>query len=448
MGFHRFQIFCAAVTGVICLTTANGMAAAHATDCSPSSFPVNASNYQYLGLTRAANASNATACAWACCAMGPSCQVRRAPGRGLAYISHICNPSGEPGCFGGVAQVWQWAAGGDAAPMHSCWIGSARGTPNSQSGWQSFGRGFTPPAPPVPPPAGPYPIDDSVGLGMRFDGVGAISGGGATSKLLMDYDPDVASDILDYLFLPNFGASLHMLKVEIGGDADATEGAEPSHRHFKEDVGNFERGYEWWMMTEARKRNPNIKLYGLPWSFPGFLGNGSSHDFPSTNPFTDINATAEYVTEWATGALTHHNTRVDYVGESARSRCVPNYITHLMQPSFTRCVAGEWNERSSPQSYVDALRAHLDAAGFDDVQIASGPHYPGTGLSPQDCDQYEWDESRWTDEEGSVADGQSARCLARCINRVSRNHLWCNPYGDSRDRLTIHRAISRTVATH
>ncbi len=59
-------------------------------------------------------------------------------------------------------------------------------------------------------------IDDSVGLGMHFEGIGAISGGGATSKLLRDYDPKVAADVLDFLFLPNFGASLHMLKVEIG----------------------------------------------------------------------------------------------------------------------------------------------------------------------------------------------------------------------------------------
>ena len=36
-----------------------------------------------------------------------------------------------------------------------------------------------------------YTVDDSSGLGLRWEGVGAISGGGATSKLLMDYDPAV-----------------------------------------------------------------------------------------------------------------------------------------------------------------------------------------------------------------------------------------------------------------
>lgn len=59
-------------------------------------------------------------------------------------------------------------------------------------------------------------------------GVGAISGGGATTKLLMDYDPKVASDILDYLFLPNFGLNLQMLKV-------------PKPRHEKANRGMEER---------------------------------------------------------------------------------------------------------------------------------------------------------------------------------------------------------------
>jgi hypothetical protein len=47
---------------------------------------------------------------------------------------------------------------------------------------------------------------------------------------------------------------------QVGGDADATEGAEPSHMHFAGDE-NFNRGYEWWLMKEAKKRNPSIKLF-------------------------------------------------------------------------------------------------------------------------------------------------------------------------------------------
>jgi len=49
-----------------------------------------------------------------------------------------------------------------------------------------------------------------------LDGVGGLSGGGATSVLLPFYPEPARSDILDFLFKPNFGAALQILKVEIG----------------------------------------------------------------------------------------------------------------------------------------------------------------------------------------------------------------------------------------
>lgn len=45
------------------------------------------------------------------------------------------------------------------------------------------------------------------------------------------------------------------------------DGTEPSHMHYENDE-NYFRGYEWWLMKEAKKRNPNIKLIGkLLWAF-------------------------------------------------------------------------------------------------------------------------------------------------------------------------------------
>ncbi len=43
-----------------------------------------------------------------------------------------------------------------------------------------------------------------------FDGVGALSAG-ASSRLLYDYPAPQRDDILDLLFKPSFGASLHIL---------------------------------------------------------------------------------------------------------------------------------------------------------------------------------------------------------------------------------------------
>jgi galactosylceramidase len=64
-----------------------------------------------------------------------------------------------------------------------------------------------------------YTVSKATGLGKRLDGVGGLSGGGCITRLLPDYDSKWYNQIMDYLFLPGFGASLHILKVEIGGDA-------------------------------------------------------------------------------------------------------------------------------------------------------------------------------------------------------------------------------------
>uniref|UniRef100_A0A8C0IQ10 Glycosyl hydrolase family 59 catalytic domain-containing protein n=1 Tax=Chelonoidis abingdonii TaxID=106734 RepID=A0A8C0IQ10_CHEAB len=87
-------------------------------------------------------------------------------------------------------------------------------------GWALLGCawGPRPPGTAAAPFLAGYALDDSGGLGREFDGIGAVSGGGATSRLLVNYPEPYRSQILDYLFMPNFGASLHILKVEIGGD--------------------------------------------------------------------------------------------------------------------------------------------------------------------------------------------------------------------------------------
>lgn len=44
--------------------------------------------------------------------------------------------------------------------------------------------------------------------GKRFDGIGAVNGGGATSVLLKDYPEPQRSQIMDMVFKPMFGASV------------------------------------------------------------------------------------------------------------------------------------------------------------------------------------------------------------------------------------------------
>uniref|UniRef100_A0A8C3QGL8 Galactocerebrosidase n=1 Tax=Cyanoderma ruficeps TaxID=181631 RepID=A0A8C3QGL8_9PASS len=266
------------------------------------------------------------------------------------------------------------------------------------------------PAPPrvdaAPLLAATYVLDDANGLGREFDGIGAVSGGGATSRLLVNYQEPYRSQILDYLFKPNFGASLHILKVEIGGDAQSTDGTEPSHMHYENDE-NYFRGYEWWLMKEAKKRNPNIKLIGLPWAFPGWVGKGENwpYDYP------DI--TAYYIISWILGAKQYHDLDIDYVGI--------------------------WNERAFSSKYIKVLRHYLDRLGLWNVGIIAadgdwnvsnemivdpylneaievvGAHYPGTKTVPN---ALLTGKKLWSSEDYSTFnDDVGAGCWARILNQ-------------------------------
>src|SRR5271165_2846290 len=95
---------------------------------------------------------------------------------------------------------------------------------------------------------------DGSAPGKVFEGIGAVSGGGATSALLKDYPEPQRSQILDILFKPQFAASMQTLYVEVGSDGNSTQGTEPTHMRSR-DEENDSRGYEWWLMAEARRRN-------------------------------------------------------------------------------------------------------------------------------------------------------------------------------------------------
>jgi hypothetical protein len=108
--------------------------------------------------------------------------------------------------------------------------------------------------------------------GRRFEGLGALSVGAAT-RLLIDYAEPTRSQILDLLFKPNYGVALDHLNVEVGGDVNSTMGCEPSHMHAADDE-IYRRGYEWWLITEAKQRNVAIRLECLEWAVPGWIGGG------------------------------------------------------------------------------------------------------------------------------------------------------------------------------
>jgi galactosylceramidase len=182
--------------------------------------------------------------------------------------------------------------------------------------------------------------------GSTYAGIGAVSGGGATSVLLHDYVEPQRSQILDYLFKPSFGAGIQELYVEIGGDGNSTQGSEPSHEHTSTDQ-NFNRGYEWWLMEQARARNPNILLDVTAWSAPGWVGNGTFFS-PGTTT---------YLADFIAGAKSAHGLDIDYIG----------------------CR----NEKGISESFLTTFRTTLDAAGlttgihgFDNWNYNTGANSP------------------------------------------------------------------------
>jgi galactosylceramidase len=60
--------------------------------------------------------------------------------------------------------------------------------------------------------------------------------------------------------------------------------------------------------TEAKKRNPAITLYGLPWAWPAWIGGGTN------NPYHNISLPATYILNWVKGAKSVYGLDIDYVG--------------------------------------------------------------------------------------------------------------------------------------
>jgi hypothetical protein len=166
-----------------------------------------------------------------------------------------------------------------------------------------------PPPPPPPPPSIVNNISlSSANLGLRFDGIGGLAAiGGA--RLLYEYPVAVRSHILDLLFSPTGGGALyHILKIEIEGDSDSSYGSGSSFQHTASpDSMSFARGiYLPWLIQEAKRRQPEIKLYCLSWGLPHWVGrtNGSTSGVLSSQGVA-------YHRDYLLGAKRVHNISFD-----------------------------------------------------------------------------------------------------------------------------------------
>uniref|UniRef100_A0AB33K7V8 galactosylceramidase n=1 Tax=Kitasatospora sp. CMC57 TaxID=3231513 RepID=A0AB33K7V8_9ACTN len=252
---------------------------------------------------------------------------------------------------------------------------------------------------------------DGTQPGLAFDGIGAISGGGGNTRLLIDYPEPQRSQLLDYLFKPGYGASLQLLKIEIGGDTNTTDGAEASHEH-AQGVVDCNQGYEWWLAAQAKARNPGIKLYGLSWGAPGWVGGGKS-------TFFTANAIS-YVMDWM-GCAAQHGLAIDYLGGwNERGFDVPWYESlksALVSHGYgsTKVVASD----NFGWSVADSMTT--DPAFRNAVDIV-GVHYPCGYLGafkscPSTANARSLGKPLWASEHGSLDTTEGAPAVARGINR-------------------------------
>lgn len=186
--------------------------------------------------------------------------------------------------------------------------------------------------------------------GKRFDGIGVVTGGGGTSVLLKDYPEPQRSQILDLMYKPHFGASVSALYVEIPGDGNSTQGSMPSHMHTRDDL-DYSRGYLWWEMAEARKRNSKLTLDGAAWSVPGWIGDSGKLFAQShgTSRFFSQD-TADYYVKWLRGLHDVYGLEMEAIGIR--------------------------NEKGVSNEFAKALRATLDANGFARVKMHAFDNWP------------------------------------------------------------------------
>ena len=166
--------------------------------------------------------------------------------------------------------------------------------------------------------------------GKRFDGIGAVNGGGATSVLLKDYPEPQRSQIMDMVYKPMFGASVSAILVEVPGDGNSTQGSMPSHSHYQGDH-NYLRGYMWWVMQEAKRRNAALSLDATSWSAPAWVS-----DFWSENM-------VGYYIDWLKGLREVHGLELDALG----------------------CH----NEKGWNAEFAKNLRRAMNEQGFKDVKL-------------------------------------------------------------------------------
>ena len=248
--------------------------------------------------------------------------------------------------------------------------------------------------------------------GKTFDGIGIVNGGGATSVLLKDYPEKQRSEIMDLVYKPKFGASVSTLLVEIPGDGNSTQGAMPSHSHYRGD-NSFQRGYMWWVMSEAKRRNPNLSLDATAWSAPAWVGNFWSQDM------------VDYYVSWLCGLREVYGLELDAIGCHNEKGCNYDFAKMLRKTMSERGFQNvklhafdNWGDRK-----VDFLRdMQTDAELREAIDVVSAHTFSEIQLTKEQREMAEaMGKPIWNSEDHVYLKGFD--CLISIVKCFNENYI-------------------------
>src|SRR5882757_3012632 len=150
---------------------------------------------------------------------------------------------------------------------------------------------------------------------------------------------------------------------------------------------NFTRGYEWWLMQEAHRRNPKIILDTLAWGAPGWVGPGGTG-----KPTLYTPAMAHYSAVFLNGAQSQYHLKVPYTGIWNETPFDPQYVKTLrgvlnkQRPGTKIVCCDEYPHEGQGQwSILDAKRNDAALANAVDVVSVHYPREKGKLTTPADA---------------------------------------------------------------
>jgi galactosylceramidase len=279
---------------------------------------------------------------------------------------------------------------------------------------------------------------NGAGAGRTFDGGGGVSGGGATSVLLLSYPEPQRSQILDYLFKPNFGASIQTHFCEVPGDNNSTQGSEPSHMHTAVDE-NYSRGYEWFIMKEAYKRNPAMTFDGVAWGCPGWVGNSNFWSIDMQN----------YYIKWINGLKSTYGITMNAIGCRNESGSDTSWLIQFRHALNAAGLSGvrvhgmdDWNGVQAKwgtadalagdtalRAAIDVLSAHTAAnTSWSETKVDATANAINSGKPLWDTEEHFMNQNSGYDQATAVVNAFNSNYIRSRVTKTVFWYLICSTY--------------------